>query len=264
VISYLQVENLTKSFGDLVLFENISFGIGEGDKVAIIAKNGTGKSTLLNIIAGKEGKDSGNVIYRNGLRVGFLEQTPQYPSELTVIEACFHSENEMVKTIAEYEKILTLSLENPEKYEQRLNDLFEQMDRLKAWDYEQQVKQILSSLKITNFSQKISELSGGQLKRVALANILISEPDLLILDEPTNHLDLEMVEWLENLLLRSKMTLLMVTHDRYFLDRVCNSIIELDQKQIYTYKGNYNYYLQKRQERIEVANAELEKANNKE
>lgn len=262
MISYLQVENLTKSFGDLVLFENISFGIGEGDKVAIIAKNGTGKSTLLNIIAGKEGKDSGNVIYRNGLRVGFLEQTPQYPSELTVIEACFHSENEMVKTIAEYEKILTLSLENPEKYEQRLNDLFEQMDRLKAWDYEQQVKQILSSLKITNFSQKISELSGGQLKRVALANILISEPDLLILDEPTNHLDLEMVEWLENLLLRSKMTLLMVTHDRYFLDRVCNSIIELDQKQIYTYKGNYNYYLQKRQERIEVANAELEKANN--
>jgi len=262
VISYLQVENLTKSFGDLVLFENISFGIGEGDKVAIIAKNGTGKSTLLNIIAGKEGKDSGNVIYRNGLRVGFLEQTPQYPSELTVIEACFHSENEMVKTIAEYEKILTLSLENPEKYEQRLNDLFEQMDRLKAWDYEQQVKQILSSLKITNFSQKISELSGGQLKRVALANILISEPDLLILDEPTNHLDLEMVEWLENLLLRSKTTLLMVTHDRYFLDRVCNSIIELDQKQIYTYKGNYNYYLQKRQERIEVANAELEKANN--
>lgn len=262
MISYLQVENLTKSFGDLVLFENISFGIGEGDKVAIIAKNGTGKSTLLNIIAGKEGKDSGNVIYRNGLRVGFLEQTPQYPSELTVIEACFHSENEMVKTIAEYEKILTLSLENPEKYEQRLNDLFEQMDRLKAWDYEQQVKQILSSLKITNFSQKISELSGGQLKRVALANILISEPDLLILDEPTNHLDLEMVEWLENLLLRSKTTLLMVTHDRYFLDRVCNSIIELDQKQIYTYKGNYNYYLQKRQERIEVANAELEKANN--
>ena len=143
-----------------------------------------------------------------------------------------------------------------------MNDLFDQMDRLKAWDYEQQVKQILSSLKITNFSQKISELSGGQLKRVALANILISEPDLLILDEPTNHLDLEMVEWLENLLLRSKMTLLMVTHDRYFLDRVCNSIIELDQKQIYTYKGNYNYYLQKRQERIEVANAELEKANN--
>ncbi|GHT47718.1 ABC transporter ATP-binding protein [Bacteroidia bacterium] len=219
--SYLQVDHLTKSFGDLLLFADLSFGIAEGQRIGLIAKNGTGKTTLLNILTGKEDYDSGEIVFRKDLRVGYLDQNPEYPAHLTVLEACNNTlENELL------------------------------------------AKQILTRFKITDLHQKIGELSGGQLKRVALASVLITEPDLLILDEPTNHLDLEMTEWLEEFLSRSKMTLLMVTHDRYFLDRVCNEIIEIDNKQLYPYKGNYNYYLEKRQERIETQNTELERANN--
>lgn len=253
---YLQVEGLVKSFGDLVLFDNLSFGIAEGQRVGLIAKNGTGKTTLLNILSGKEGKDGGTVIYRNDLRVGYLEQTPVYPEELSVLEACFFHGNEVTEVIKAYERCMETP-GNP-----GLDHLLEEMERTKAWDYEQRAKQILSQLKITNFEQKIGHLSGGQLKRVALANVLIMEPDLLILDEPTNHLDLEMVEWLEDYLHRGNLSLLMVTHDRYFLDRVCNEIYEIDDRQIYTYKGNYSYYLEKRQERIDALNTEIARANN--
>lgn len=256
MISYLQIDSLTKSFGDLVLFENLSFGIAQGQKIGLIAKNGTGKTTLLNIIAGKESYDSGNIVFRSDLRVGYLEQTPQYPAGLTVLQACFYSQNETVRLLAEYEQAMATG------NHAQLDDILLRMDTLKAWDYEQKAKQILSRLKITRFDQKVEELSGGQLKRVALANVLITEPELIILDEPTNHLDLEMTEWLEEYLGRSAISLLMVTHDRYFLDRVCSEIIEIDRKQLYQYKGNYSYYLEKRQERIEAQNAEVDRANN--
>lgn len=256
MVSNIQIEGLTKSFGDLVLFENISFGIAEGQRVGLIAKNGSGKTTLLNIIAGKEGHDSGSVVFRRDLRVGYLEQDPQYPGELTVLEACFHSGNSVVQLIKEYEQCMET------EGHPGMEDLLLRMEHEKAWDYERKAKQILSQLKIRNFEQQIKHLSGGQLKRVALANVLITEPDLLILDEPTNHLDLDMTEWLEEYLRRSKVSLLMVTHDRYFLDRVCSEIIEIDNRQIYQYKGNYSYYLEKRQERIEAANAEIARANN--
>ena len=252
----LQVDELTKSFGDLVLFENISFGVSEGERIGLIAKNGTGKTTLLNILAGKEVYDSGNVVFRRDLRVGYLPQDPQYPGELTVLEACFQSENETVKAIADYERIMASDDHNG------LDEVLHRMDSLKAWDYEQRAKQILSQLKIRNFDQKISQLSGGQLKRVALANVLISEPEFIILDEPTNHLDLDMTEWLEEYLNRSRISLLMVTHDRYFLDRVCNEIMEIDQRTVFTYKGNYSYYLEKREERVMAQNTELDRANN--
>ena len=252
----LNIDKLTKSFGDLVLFEDISFGIEQGQKIGLIAKNGSGKTTLLNIIAGKEDYDSGSVVFRNDLRVGYLEQAPTYPEEMTVLQACFYSQNETVRLIAEYEE----AMERGD--ERRLEDLLVRMDALKAWDYEQRAKQILGQLKIHHFEQRIGELSGGQLKRVALANVLITDPELIILDEPTNHLDLEMTEWLEGYLSRANISLLMVTHDRYFLDRVCNEIIEIDRKQLYSYKGNYNYYLEKRAERIEAQNAEVERASN--
>ena len=254
--SYLQIDGLTKSFGDLVLFEDITFGIAQGQKVGLIAKNGAGKTTLLNIIAGKEDYDSGSVVFRNDLRVGYLEQTPVYPKELTVLQACFYSPNETVRLIAEYEETMAGG-EN-----KNLQDILMRMDNMKAWDYEQRAKQILSQLKITDFNQKIEHLSGGQLKRVALANVLITDPELIILDEPTNHLDLEMTEWLEEYLSRANISILLVTHDRYFLDRVCSEIIEIDRKQIFQYSGNYSYYLEKRQERIDAANAEVERASN--
>ena len=256
MVSFLQVEGLTKSFGDLVLFEDLTFGIFEGDRIGLIAKNGTGKTTLLNILTGKEDYDSGNVVYRRDLRVGYLPQDPHYPSEISVLEACFHSDNKIADVISAYEEA-SLSGDSS-----RIEQLIEQMDHLKAWDYEQRAKQILSQLKINDFDQKIEHLSGGQLKRVALANVLISEPQLLILDEPTNHLDLEMIEWLEEYLRHNNITLLMVTHDRYFLDRVCNTILEIDKKSLYSYKGNYGYYLEKRQERIDAQNAEIARANN--
>ena len=221
---YLEVQSLTKSFGSLVLFENISFSIAERQKVGLIAKNGTGKSTLLSLLSGKDGYDSGDIIYRRDLKVGFLEQSPVFDPDDTVLDACFNHHGDEEKV-------------------------------LKA-------KQILTQLKIRNLQQPMGQLSGGQQKRVALANVLITEPDLLILDEPTNHLDLEMIEWLEGFLNRGNKTLLMVTHDRYFLDRVCSVILEIDDRTIYTYRGNYSYYLEKRQERIDNRRAEIARANN--
>ncbi len=256
MIPYLQVENLTKSFGDLVLFDKISFGIAQGQRIGLIAKNGSGKTTLLNILAGKEGYDEGTITFRRDLRVGYLEQAPSYPAGLTVLEACFHHGNSTVELIKEYEECMETP-GNP-----GLEELLGRMEHEKAWDYERKAKQILSQLKIRDFNQKVEHLSGGQLKRVALANVLITEPDLLILDEPTNHLDLDMTEWLEEYLNRGNLSLLMVTHDRYFLDRVCSEIIEIDNKQLYSYKGNYSYYLEKRQERIDATNAEIARANN--
>lgn len=256
MISYLQVENLTKSFGDNLLFENISFGISDNQRVALIAKNGTGKTTLLNIIAGNEDYQSGSISFKRDLRVGYLDQNPDFPKKLSVIDACLQSDNEAVRTIAAYEHCML------SENHTGLDEILAQMDLHKAWDYETRIKQILGKLKIFNFEQLIGELSGGQLKRVALANVLISEPDLLILDEPTNHLDLEMVEWLEDFLKRSNMALLMVTHDRYFLDRVCTSILEIDHQSMFQYNGNYSYYLEKRQERIENWTAESERTVN--
>lgn len=253
---YLQVENLTKSFGDLVLFQDISFGIAEGQRIGLIAKNGTGKTTLLNILGGKEGYDDGRIVFRRDLRVGYLEQSPYYPEELTVLEACFYHGNSVVEVIKDYEHCMST------EGHPGLDDILVRMEHEKAWDYERRAKQILSQLKIRDFTQQVKHLSGGQLKRVALANVLITEPDLLIMDEPTNHLDLEMTEWLEEYLNRGKLSLLMVTHDRYFLDRVCSEIIEIDNKQLYSYSGNYSYYLEKRQERIEATNAEIARANN--
>jgi ATP-binding cassette subfamily F protein uup len=256
MISYLQVENLTKSFGDNLLFENISFGIADNQRVALIAKNGTGKTTLLNIIAGHEDYQGGSISFRRDLRIGYLDQNPDFPKNLSVIDACLKSDNEAVRTIAAYEHCMLT------EHQEGLDEILAQMDLHKAWDYETRIKQILGKLKITNFEQLIGELSGGQLKRVALANVLIAEPDLLILDEPTNHLDLEMVEWLEDFLKRSSMALLMVTHDRYFLDRVCTHILEIDHQALFQYNGNYSYYLEKRQERIESFNAETERTVN--
>lgn len=253
---YLQVEGLTKSFGDLVLFRDISFGIGEGQRVGLIAPNGSGKTTLLNVLAGKDGHDAGNIVFRRDLKVGYLEQSPTYPEELTVLEACFYHGNETVNLIREYEHCLETP-GNP-----GLDDLLLRMDHANAWDYERKAKQILSQLNVRHFSQPVGQLSGGQLKRVALANVLINEPDFLMLDEPTNHLDLDMTEWLEEYLRQGALSLLMVTHDRYFLDRVCSEILEIDNKQIYSYKGNYSYYLEKRQERIDATNAEIARANN--
>jgi ATPase components of ABC transporters with duplicated ATPase domains len=252
----LNIHELTKSFGDLVLFENITFGIEQGQKTGLIAKNGTGKTTLLNIISGKEGYDSGSVVFRNDIRVGYLEQMPVFPEGITVLQACFLSTNETVSLIAEYEKAMESGDHS------NLDDILIRMDNLKAWDYERKAKQILSQLKISDFDQRVDQLSGGQLKRIALANVLITEPELIILDEPTNHLDLDMTEWLEEYLSRQNISLLMVTHDRYFLDRVCNEIIEIDNKQIYQYKGNYNYFLEKREERIATMNVETERAGN--
>ena len=246
--SCLQVENLTKSYGEQVLFENISFTIEEGRRVALVAKNGTGKTTLLNIIAGKESHDAGSVVPRRGLRIAYLEQSPAYPAGMTVLEACFHAANPALKAIAEYERAIgNASGEG-------LQEAMARMDALEAWDYEQRAKRILSRLRIRDFGQKVETLSGGQLKRVALANVLISESDLLILDEPTNHLDTDMTEWLEEYLTASGAGLLMVTHDRYFLDSVCSDILEMENRRIYHYAGNYSYYLEKKQER-ETADA---------
>lgn len=254
MISYLQVENLSKSYGDLSLFENISFGVGQGQKIALIAKNGTGKTSLLNIISGKDSQDNGEVTFRNDLKIAYLEQNPDLNNENTVLNEVFNSPDPILSVIRDYEKIII------EDNQELMTGILEKMDHYKAWDYENKVKQILSKLKITNFDQLVGQLSGGQKKRIGLAKVLITEPDFLILDEPTNHLDLEMIEWLEDYLNKSKSTLLMVTHDRYFLDRVCNEIIEMEANNIYTYKGNYSYYLEKRAERIENMNAEVGKA----
>ena len=256
MISYLQVCNLTRRVGDRTLFQDLSFGIGQGQKIGLIAQNGTGKSTLLNILAGTDSADEGEVIFHNGLRVGYLPQSPVYPADMTVIEACFWHGNATTSLIREYERCMA------QEGHPGLDDILARMDLHEAWDYESRAKAILSRLQINDFQQPVSQLSGGQLKRVALANVLITEPDFLILDEPTNHLDLQMIEWLEEYLCRSKMTLLMVTHDRYFLDRVCNSILEMADCTLYSYQGNYAYYLEKRQERMEAARAEVARANN--
>ncbi|MBQ2044625.1 MAG: ABC-F family ATP-binding cassette domain-containing protein, partial [Bacteroidaceae bacterium] len=256
MVSYLQVQNLTRRVGDRTLFSDLSFGIAQGHKVGLIARNGTGKTTLLNILAGTDQADEGNVVYHNGLKVGYLPQQPVYPKDLTVIEACFWHGNDTTNLIREYEQCMATD-GHP-----GLEVILDRMEREGAWDYEARSKSILSKLNITDFKQPLSQLSGGQLKRVALANVLITEPDFLILDEPTNHLDLQMIEWLEEYLSRGTLTLLMVTHDRYFLDRVCNYILELDDETVYTYFGNYAYFLEKRQERLDVARAEVAKANN--
>ncbi len=253
---YLQVEALTKSFGDLVLFQNISFGIAQGQRIGLIAQNGAGKTTLLNILVGLEGYDDGRITYQRDLRVAYLQQDPKMEGNQTVLEACFRHGNEVTQLIAEYEKVVASG--NVEA----LQSILPQMDALKAWDYEQRIKQILFQLKINDLEQKIATLSGGQRKRVALANVLITEPDLIILDEPTNHLDLEMTEWLEDYLSRSRLSILMVTHDRYFLDRVCSEIIEIDQRQIFSYKGNYSYFLEKREQRLQAQSAEVDRASN--
>lgn len=256
MIPYLQVENLTKSFGDLVLFEDIKFTIGQDQRVGIIARNGAGKTTLLKICAGKDTADSGYITFKSDLHIGYLEQEPELVESATVIENVFASNDRVANVIRAYEKALA----NDDK--EFLHHAMEEMDRLSAWDHEVKARQILSKLKLDDFNKPVSQLSGGQRKRVALASTLINNPDILILDEPTNHLDLDMVEWLEEHLLKNRITLLMVTHDRFFLDRVCTDIIEFDQKQLYWYKGNYAYFLEKRQERITYQNAEVDKAAN--
>lgn len=258
---YLQVENLTKSFGDRLLFENISFGIDQGQRVALIAQNGTGKTTLLNLLTGREFQDSGTITYRRDIHVGCLTQDPDFQPGMTVSQACFASDNDVVKAIAHYENLIETHADDP-TYSNEIQIAMANMDRLNAWDYEVRIKQILGKLNIHNLEQPVEQLSGGQQKRLALANVLITEPDLILLDEPTNHLDLEMVEWLEDFLNHSKMTILMVTHDRYFLDNVCTDILEIDQHQLFHYKGNYSYYLEKREARIANFNAETARAKN--
>ncbi|MFQ3369168.1 MAG: ATP-binding cassette subfamily F protein uup [Flavobacteriaceae bacterium] len=245
-MNYLNVENISKSYGEVTLFENISFSIHKGQKIAFIAKNGTGKTSILKIISGEDSSDSGEITYRKNIVISFLSQDPKLDDSLTIEESIFNSDNPILKVIENYEKAI-LNSEDVENYQKA----FEEMELFQAWDFETQYKQILSKLKLDKIDQKVSELSGGQKKRLSLANALINRPDLLILDEPTNHLDLEMIEWLESFFAKENITLFMVTHDRYFLERVCNEIIELDQGDLHSYKGNYSYYLDKRNDRIE-------------
>ncbi len=252
MVNYLTVENLTKSYGDLVLFSNINFTIGEGERVGLIARNGAGKSTLLSTIMSGEDLEGGEVSFRKDLRVACLVQEPSFAKDLTVLEACFSGDSPILRVVSEYERAM-LSGDDT-----RIQRSVEQMDEISAWDYESKVKQILSQLKITEFDKRVSMLSGGQLKRVALASALINEPELLILDEPTNHLDLDVTMWLESYLTASRISLLMVTHDRYFLDRVCNRILEIDEHKLFSYKGNYSYYLEKREERKATAQQQTE------
>lgn len=252
----LQIEGLSKSFGDLELFSGISFTVEDRKRIGLIARNGKGKSTLLKIVAGDEPADEGKITLRGGVRVGYLEQEPDFDENLTVIEACLQRNSEKAQLIARYEQAAATG------NTAALQPLMEEMDRLNAWDYEHRAKQVLDKLKITRFDQPVKELSGGQKKRIALASVLIEQPDLMILDEPTNHLDMAMVEWLEEYLSRMNSSLLMVTHDRYFLDNVCNEIIEIDDNSIYRYKGNYSYFLQRREERLQNKAAETARARN--
>lgn len=257
MVCYLQVENLTKSYGELVMFDRISFAINEGERIALIARNGAGKSTLLNLIAGRDSADEGTITPRRDLRVAYLEQDPSFDPALTVLEASLGANRDDARVIAAYERAITDSTG------EGLQEAMTEMDARGLWDREQRVKQILSRLRIDDFGQRVGTLSGGQLKRVALASVLLSECDLLILDEPTNHLDTEMTEWLEEYLTSSRSALLMVTHDRYFLDRVCSDILELEERRLYHYHGNYSYYLAKRQERIDAAAAQRESDENR-
>ena len=253
-MNLLTVENISKSYGELVLFSDISFGINKDQKIALIAKNGSGKTSILNIMSGKDTSETGQVTTRKGIKISFLEQEPDLNPNLTIEETIFTTDNEILKVIANYEK----AVENPENTEQ-YQKAFEAMERLNAWDFETQYKQILFQLQLSKLDAKVSTLSGGQKKRLALANALLNKPDLLILDEPTNHLDLEMIEWLEAYFAKESITLFMVTHDRYFLDRVCNEILELDNNQLYTYKGNYSYYLNEKEARLEREAVEQQK-----
>ncbi|MBQ7790725.1 MAG: ABC-F family ATP-binding cassette domain-containing protein [Rikenellaceae bacterium] len=257
MVCYLQVENLTKSYGELVMFDRISFAINEGERIALIARNGAGKSTLLNLIAGRDSADEGTITPRRDLRVAYLEQDPAFDPALTVLEASLGANRDDARVIAAYERAIT------DPTGEGLQEAMTEMDARGLWDREQRVKQILSRLRIDDFGQRVGTLSGGQLKRVALASVLLSECDLLILDEPTNHLDTEMTEWLEEYLTSSRSALLMVTHDRYFLDRVCSDILELEDRRLYHYHGNYSYYLAKRQERIDAAAAQRESDENR-
>ena len=253
---FLQVDELTKSVGDRILFENVTFGVNEGDKIGIVAKNGTGKTTLLNILAGTDAPDSGSVIYRGDLKVCYLSQLPEFKKGATIIEACLEDGGTVADTVAKYEAALASGDTDA------INEAVHQMDALNAWDYEDRVKQMLTQLDLGDVNSTVDHLSGGQRKRVAIARALMQNPELIILDEPTNHLDVEVIEWLENYLKRQRVTLLMVTHDRYFLDRVCNRIIELDDKSAFFYDGNYDYYLRRRAERIEAMNVELARVKN--
>jgi ATP-binding cassette subfamily F protein uup len=254
-LNYLTVENIAKSYGELTLFKDISFSVHKDQKIAFVAKNGTGKTSILNILAKLDSPDAGNVIFRKDIKVSFLPQEPYLDSNLTIEDTIFSSDSEILKVIKQYEKAI-LNPEDADVYQKA----FEDMDIHNAWDFETQYKQILFKLKLENLNQKVSALSGGQKKRLSLANTLINKPDLLILDEPTNHLDLEMIEWLESFFAKENITLFMVTHDRYFLERVCNEIIELDHGKMYSYKGNYTYYLEKKEARVAQTEVETNKA----
>jgi len=256
-VNYLSVENISKSYGERVLFEDISFGINKGQKIAFVAKNGSGKTSILNILAGNDVSDSGQVISRKGIQISYLAQVDALDENLTIEETIFSSDNPILQVISTYNN----ALNHPEK-EAAYQKAFDLMEQYNAWDFETQYKQILSKLKFDKLDKKVADLSGGQRKRLALATVLINKPDLLILDEPTNHLDLEMIEWLENFFAKEKITLFMVTHDRYFLERVCNEIVELDHGKLYRYKGNYSYYLEKKEERIAVEQITTDKAKN--
>jgi len=256
-VNYISVENISKSYGERILFEELSFGINKDQKIAFVAKNGSGKTSILNIIAGLDVPDTGQVICRKGIQISYLAQNETLNPKLTIKEVVFSSENRTLQVIEQYNK----ALENPENAE-AYQKAFELMEQHNAWDFDTQYKQILSKLKFDDLHQKVSDLSGGQKKRLSLATILINKPDLLILDEPTNHLDLEMIEWLESYFAKEKITLFMVTHDRYFLERVCNEIVELDHGKLYRYKGNYSYYLEKKEERIALEQTTVEKAKN--
>jgi len=253
-MNLLSVEEISKSYGEKVIFDSISFGVNQGQKIALIAKNGCGKSSILNIIAGEDSPDKGQVVFRKGIKVAYLSQEPLLDPKLTVKESVLRADNPILSIIFEYDK----ALKNPEDQES-YQKAFDAMDQAQAWDFETQYKKILFKLKLNDLNAKVGSLSGGQKKRIALCNALLKQPELLILDEPTNHIDLEMIEWLESYFSKEKITLLMVTHDRYFLERVCNEIIELDQGKLYSYKGNYSYYLEKRDARIAQENVEAHK-----
>ena len=268
-MNYLTVENLTKTYGEKLLFENITFGIDKGQKVALIARNGTGKTTLINIVTGSEIPDSGNVIMRNDIRISYLPQNPLFPENLSIIDAILNSENEFILAIKNYEAILNeIQINNQNnigdqpEINKKLEHAIHKMDSLNAWDFENRIKEVLSRLKISNINQPVFELSGGQCKRLALAKVLIEDTDLMILDEPTNHLDIEMIEWMEEYLSKQNLSIILVSHDRYFLDNVCNEIMELETGNMYRYKGSYSYYLEKKQERLDSEKIELERARN--